>query len=169
MHTHGASGGCPVSPGMVEESHDARSIANLMLDEADRIGSRVTNLALQKLLYFAHATFLIERKQPLVSGYFEAWRYGPVHPGAYQAFRAAADREISFRAARLNVVTGVWTELSPPYDPDVRRHVARVMHLYGRLTPGRLVEIAHAKQAPWDFIVHKGRTSVALGLRIPDM
>jgi hypothetical protein len=30
------------------------------------------------------------------------------------------------------------------------------------------VEIAHAKGAPWDFIVDKSRTSVAFGMRIPD-
>ena len=153
---------------MAEPLHDARSIANLMLDEGDRIGSRVTNLALQKLLYFAHAIFLIERKQPLVSGYFEAWQYGPVHPAAYQAFRAASDREISFRATRFNIVTGRSTELPQPSDADVRRHLAGVMNSYGRLTPGRLVEIAHAKGAPWDFIVDRGRTSVAFGLRITD-
>jgi uncharacterized phage-associated protein len=153
---------------MAEQWHDARSVANLMLDEGDRIGSRVTNLALQKLLYFAHAIFLIERKQLLVSGYFEAWQYGPVHPAAYQAFKTAGGREISFRATRLNVATGQAFELPPPSDPDVRRHLVRVMNLYGRLTPGRLVEIAHAKGAPWDFTVDKGRTSVAFGLRITD-
>jgi uncharacterized phage-associated protein len=153
---------------MAAQLHDARSVANLMLDEGDRIGCRVTNLALQKLLYFAHAMYLIERKQPLVAGYFEAWQYGPVHPAAYRAFQTAADREISFRATRLNIVTGESTELPPPSDPEVGRHLAGIMNSYGRLTPGRLVDIAHAKGAPWDFIVDKGRTSIALGLRIPD-
>jgi Protein of unknown function (DUF4065) len=39
-------------------------------------------LELQKLLYFAHAIFLIETGDPLVYGCFEAWQYGPVHPAA---------------------------------------------------------------------------------------
>jgi uncharacterized phage-associated protein len=34
--------------------YDPRAVANLMLDEADSSGIKVTNLALQKLLYFAH-------------------------------------------------------------------------------------------------------------------
>jgi hypothetical protein len=42
------------------------------------------------------------------------------------------------------------------------------MTSYGRMTAGRLVEISHAKNAPWHFIVNKAKTSVALGLRIPD-
>ncbi len=52
------------------EAYDPRGIANLMLDESERVGQRMTNLALQKLLYFAHAIFLIEQKRPLVSGYY---------------------------------------------------------------------------------------------------
>ena len=52
---------------------NSRAIANLILDEGDRIERPITNLALRKLLYFAHGLFLIERKRPLVSGYFEAW------------------------------------------------------------------------------------------------
>ncbi|URK89026.1 hypothetical protein LP421_15955 [Rhizobium sp. RCAM05350] len=35
--------------------YDPRAVANLLLDEADRLGIKITNLALQKLLYFAHA------------------------------------------------------------------------------------------------------------------
>jgi hypothetical protein len=42
------------------------------------------------------------------------------------------------------------------------------MALYGEMTPGRLVELSHARNAPWAFVVHKARTSMAFGLRISD-
>ena len=148
--------------------HDPRAIANLMLDEADQCGYQVTNLALQKLLYFAHAIFLIEQKRPLVSGYFEAWQFGPVHPTAYQAFKGAADRPITLRATRIDVLTGGRAAIPPPDDIAIRRHVERIMHSYGGLSPGRLVQIAHAKEAPWDFIVSKATTSLTFGMRIAD-
>jgi len=148
--------------------YDPRAVANLMLDEADRSGIKVTNLALQKLLYFAHSIFLIEAKRPLVSGYFEAWQYGPVNPAAYSAFKTAGSSPIDFRASGQNVMTGERTALALPNEPTIRRHLARIMSSYGQLSPGRLVDISHAKGAPWDYIADKGRTSVALGLRIPD-
>lgn len=153
---------------MNERPYDPRSIANLMLDEADRFGIAITNLALQKLLYFAHGIFLIETKRPLVSGYFEAWQYGPVHPLAYKAFKAAGSDPIAFRAMRQEIMTGRLIDIEEPVDPPVRRHVMHVLSSYGRLSPGRLVDIAHAKNSPWHFIANKGRTSVAFGLRIPD-
>jgi uncharacterized phage-associated protein len=65
---------------MSGDPYDPRGVANLMLDEAERLGVEVTHLALQKLLYFAHGLFPINCKRPLVSGCFEAWQHGPVHP-----------------------------------------------------------------------------------------
>jgi uncharacterized phage-associated protein len=147
---------------------DPRSLANLILDEADRTGIRLKNLALQKLLYFAHAIYLIEEKRPLVTGYFEAWKYGPVHPTAYQAFKSAEAQDITFRAERVDPATGCRSRIPAPDDPALRQHIARILHSYGRMTTGRLVDVAHAKGAPWDFIVNRGRTSLAFGLRISD-
>lgn len=156
------------SPIMSSPPYDPRAVANLMLDEADRVGRAISNLALQKLLYFAHGVFLIELKQPLVSGYFEAWQYGPVHPAVYQAFKAAGPEPIRFRATRQEVMTGARAEIAPPTSLDVIRTICSAMHSYGRLTPGRLVEISHAKNAPWHFIVDNSRTTEAFSLRIPD-
>src|SRR6266478_1478173 len=113
------------------EPYDSRAIANLILDEGHRSECPITNLALQKLLYFAHGLFLIERKRPLVSGYFEAWKLGPVHPAAYQAFKSAGDKPITFRASRLNLLTGELSPIPPPSEPDVRQHIARIMSSYG--------------------------------------
>lgn len=151
---------------MSYQPYDPRAIANLMLDEGHRHGRLITNLALQKLLYFAHALFLIERKRPLVSGYFEAWEFGPVHPTAYQSFKVARDKPITFRAQKRNIVTGATEEITAPDEPVVRQHLSRIMAQYGALTPGQLVEISHAKGAPWHFVVDKPRTGLALGLRI---
>jgi uncharacterized phage-associated protein len=148
--------------------HDPRSVANLLLEIADEQQRLLTNLALQKLLYFAHAIFLIETGKPLISGYFEAWEYGPVHPVVYKAFRAAGDQPIRSRASRIDVLTGASSSLPPPMSQAIRQLCVRVIAHYARLTPGRLVEISHAKNAPWDIIVNRAKTSLALGLRIPD-
>jgi uncharacterized phage-associated protein len=147
---------------------DPRAIANLMLETADENGQRLSNLALQKLLYFAHATFLIETGTPLVSGFFEAWKYGPVHPVVYRSFKNSEGRPISDRAMSEDAVTGQMRSLAIANEPDVRRHIRKTIALYGVMTPGRLVDITHAQHAPWDYIVNKSKTSVALGLRIPD-
>jgi len=149
------------------ESNDPRGVCNLILDEAASRGP-ITNLALQKLLYFAHGIYLIETKRPLVFGYFEAWQHGPVHPTAYAAFKSAENLPINFRARAQNPLTGETSPILNPTDKSVIDCVRRVTLTYSRQTPGRLVEMSHAPGGPWHYIVTKARTSMAFGLRIPD-
>jgi len=144
---------------------DPRSVCNAMLDAAS---GPVTNLALQKLLYFAHGLYLMEARRPLVSGYFEAWKFGPVHPAAYASFKGAGDQPIDFRAESVDPLTGVRRSIPAPADAAVSSIVFRVMHSYGRMTPGRLVEISHAPGSPWSVVVDEGRLGVSFGMRIPD-
>jgi uncharacterized phage-associated protein len=148
--------------------YDSRAIANLMLDEGQRIGRELTHLPLQKLLYFAHGLYLVERKGPLVTGYFEAWQRGPVHPAVYQSFKGAGSKPIKFRALRQNVVTGEQTPLTVPESPEIRGHIARIIAQYGNLPPDLLVTLSHAKGGPWDYVVDKQRTKLVFGLRIND-
>ena len=125
-------------------------------------------MALQKLLYFAHGTYLLRTKAPLVTGYFEAWVHGPVHPGAYQAFRVAGDKPISFRAARENILTGEKIPLPRPDDVTVIALVRNLIHTYGDLSAARLRQLSHAPGGPWDIVVKQGRASASFGLRISD-
>lgn len=148
--------------------HDPRTICNLILDEAELAGRRITNLALQKLLYFAHGLHLVETTRPLVGGFFEAWQFGPVHPVAYHAFKQAGANEIDFRAVPKSPFSGEPIELPECSDPEVIIRIRRIASMYAGMTPGRLVEISHAKGAPWNFIVDKARTTTIVGMRIPD-
>ena len=152
----------------MSEAYDPRAIANLMLDEADRRGLKITNLALQKLIYFAHGIHLTKTKRPLVSGYFEAWQYGPVHPSVYRAFKPSGAEPITTRAVGKDPLTGKTRDLPKPSEMGVVDLVSDVMRSYGHLAPGRLVDLSHAKDSPWSVVVDKARTDVAFGMRIPD-
>lgn len=155
---------------MPNPPYDPRAVANLLLDLADREedGLPITHIALQKLLYFAHGHFLIRTGKPLVGGPFEAWRYGPVQPAVYQAFKAEGDRPITSRASARNVMTGETSPLALPDDRMVRSQLRDILRSYGHLSPARLVDISHAPRGPWATVVNKATTSIALGLRIPD-
>ncbi len=152
----------------MSEPYDPRAIANLMLDEADTWDWKITNLALQKLLYFAHGIHLIRTEQPLVSGYFEAWKFGPVHPSVYRAFKPSGADPIVTRAVGRDPLTGQTRDLPKPSDIEVIRLVSDVVRSLGHLSPGQLVDLSHAKDAPWSAVVDKARTNVAFGMRIPD-
>lgn len=147
---------------------DPRRVCNLVLDEAARFDLRLGNLALQKLLYFAHGRHLVMTGERLVSGYFEAWRHGPVHPVAYEAFKQAGALPIDFSGQRRDPLTGAPARLPAIEEPDTRRLVCGIVLSLADLPPGRLVEIAHARGAPWDLVVRQAQSRVTFGLRIPD-
>ena len=147
-------------------AYDPRAICNLILDEAGR--SAITHVALQKLLYFAHGLHLQRTGQALVSGHFEAWKHGPVHPAAYKAFKQAGSAVIRFRATGRDALTGEERSLLPNIDDVAYNCVRQTVVAYGSMTAWNLVDISHAKGAPWDIIVEKAKDGVALGLRIPN-
>jgi len=47
----------------------------------------VTQMKLQKLVFFAHGLHLAKYEQPLVTERFQAWKYGPVVPAIYHEYK----------------------------------------------------------------------------------
>jgi uncharacterized phage-associated protein len=148
--------------------HDPRAIANTVLDAADRYGIAVSNLKLQKLLYFAHGRYLVLHNQPLVRGSFEAWQHGPVQPLVYQQFKEFGAENILARAMALNPVTREKLQIASVFETDVVRVVDKVVLEFGDITPGRLVAITHARNGPWDVTIKNAAQHANLGLQISD-
>lgn len=64
-----------------------QEVANFFLAFADDKGEPITNLKLQKLVYYAQAWFLANYGKPLFEGDFQAWVHGPVLPELYHAYK----------------------------------------------------------------------------------
>ena len=54
-------------------------------DNKEREG--ITNLKLQKVLYFVQAYYLAKLNRPLFPDNIEAWEYGPVIPSVYRKYK----------------------------------------------------------------------------------
>ena len=158
-------------PTKLNDNHafDARAVANLLLDTADAQGIALTNLALQKLLYFAHGMYLLSTGRSLVSGYFEAWTHGPVHPQVYASFKEAGRTPIQFRAMARDYATQSVVPLPAVGDAAVLKIARDVVSTLGKLPAARLVALSHAEDGPWKLVVDKARTNTGGGLRISDM
>lgn len=147
---------------------DARAVANLILDLAGEDGKDISNLVLQKLVYFAHGQYLNQTGQPLVAGEFEAWQYGPVHPHVYNAFKDQGASAIQTRAQSVNPVTGERRAIPPLTDNAAREVVSDVYRSLKRRSPTSLVAVSHAKNAPWHFVVERAKHHDSISMRIPN-
>jgi uncharacterized phage-associated protein len=62
-------------------------VADYLLVECRERGEVLTNLKLQKLLFYADAWHLVLKDEELVPEQFEAWVHGPVLPSQYARFK----------------------------------------------------------------------------------
>jgi uncharacterized phage-associated protein len=129
--------------------HDPRVIANAILSRAERFGVALTNLDIQKLVYFVHGESLRKRGTPLVHGEFEAWQFGPVHRVLYDAFRRYEDAPIEAPAQRFDPVRRQYHPLPPLDDPEAIELLDSTLPRYLQIPTFMLVQITHAKGTPW--------------------
>lgn len=103
-------------------------------DNKEREG--ITNLKLQKVLYFAQAYFLAKLDRPLFTDRIEAWAYGPVIPTVYRKYRANKSNPLIDEEDKSTIT-----------DED-KKVLERIWETFGGYSAGKLVDITHG-HTPW--------------------
>ena len=105
----------------------------------ENIGDNVTNLKLQKLLYYAqgfHAA--MHDGEPLFGEALEAWSYGPVVPTVYREYKSCGKEALP---------TPSYFDREA-YAPEHRELLDAVNSVYGQFSAGRLWQMSH-EETPW--------------------
>ena len=76
--------------------YDAVSIARFVINYSNKQEYGISNLKLQKIMYFIQAYFLITQDKPCFSDDIEAWDFGPVVPAAYHEFKQFGSGNIPY-------------------------------------------------------------------------
>ncbi len=147
---------------------DARIIANFILDRADEQGRQVTNLDLQKLLYFVHGHYLVRFRKSLVFDEFEAWTYGPVHRTVYDAFKHYDDTPIDSHASAYDPIRRQRRALPDLTDESVIEVMDSVLVRYLDMPTYLLVQLTHAEGTPWSLTVSAAERRPNVGMKIPN-
>lgn len=82
----------------------ARDIAAYIVNYSIKNKNYVSNLKLQKLLYYVQAYFAIKRNEPCFSEDFEHWRHGPVIPEIYSEYKAYFNENITDYQEHKNII-----------------------------------------------------------------
>lgn len=149
--------------------YDVRDIANFTLDVADERGVEISNLALQKLLYFIHGWFFAFYDAPLIKNKFEAWKFGPVQRVIYDQFKSFGAGPITRkRAKRIDPQTGSLFYKDPVIEPEHKDVIRAILQKYERYSAGQLVEESHTEDGPWEYVWQQADEVVYPGMKIPD-
>ena len=148
-------------------SHDGRGIANFILDVCDELGRDVTNLSLQKLVFFCHAWYMVRTRKPLIKHQFEAWQFGPVLQYLYREFKPLDREPIRERCKKINLCTGKREVVQIDLSPEESQFLREVVSFYSKLSAGTLVELSHTEGGPWHNVWnHEGHVNP--GMKISD-
>ncbi len=109
----------------------AEGLINLSHDRNDPI----SNLKLQKLLYYSQAWYLAIFRKPLFDEEIEAWVHGPVVPQVFRRYRVCRWSPIP-RGDTVGVST------------EVCRHLDEVWKAYGEYNAYELERMTHSEK-PW--------------------
>lgn len=119
-------------------AYDANSIAAAFIRMSNPdAGDVMTNLKLQKLLYYAQGYYLAAYEKPLFREPIYAWDHGPVVKAVWDTYgKRGADPILPEEAqGEIN-------------DREVARFLAQIWALYGQFSAWKLREMTH-KETPW--------------------
>ena len=102
-------------------------------------GDSITNLKIQKLLYYAQGASLAIRSKPLFDAQINAWQHGPVVESVYHALKG-------FGAE--NVVVDGMCDAHEKLTEDERGIADEVYDVYGQFSAWKLRDMTHA-ESPW--------------------
>lgn len=113
------------------------------------LGDSITNLKLQKLLYYMQGYYLAVFAKPLFDEDIEAWMYGPVVPSVY-------DYYCKYERNAIPVDTSAKVITLPDNEEDL---INEILDLYSRYSASALVDMTH-KEMPWATSEDKGKGQV---------
>lgn len=143
----------------------ALAIANEFIRLAHEKNRQLTPMELGKLVYFAQGWSLAIRNAPLINEPIQAWKFGPVIPSVYHAFKRYGSGPITSYATSDPFDSPLWgsqeQEPIPAHEysiddgPDknenqfAKRLVHKIWEQYGQFNAIQLSNLTHDPSAPW--------------------
>ena len=120
----------------------------------EKSGWSLTHLEVQKMAYLAQMFFMGQRDgTPLISGTFEAWDFGPVHPALYHELKVYGAEIIGPEAFQAYSTV-----------PDAHEGASFLDAAVDELPREKLVGITHWREGAW----RKNYKPMVRGIRIPN-
>ena len=127
------------------KKYQAMKIANDIIRKCSEDGCPITNLQLQKIMYFLQREYLQSKNVPLFDDEIQAWQFGPVVPEVYYRYCVFGAMPITIidKMADLNKCDAY---IINPIIEEKRK-----------LYPWDLVEETHQEGGAWDTVYDNGR------------
>lgn len=124
--------------------YNLQLVTDYFISFSNETGELISNLKLQKLLYYAQAWHLGMIGQPLFEEDFQAWVHGPVIPESYHLYKHHAWRPL----VREDLSSGTFEQLEQQFDNESREIMTGVRDHYFSKGAYELEMLSH-RETPW--------------------
>ena len=146
--------------------YSALDVSRYIINYSNKHEYNISNLKLQKLLYFVQAYYLAftESHHPCFRDKIEAWDFGPVVPVAYQEFRKFGSSNIPPVTFYYQSNPGdFWSVKRVPFSDSIieaidKKHINAVVEQFVDYSAYDLVRLTHL-QKPWKDAYTPGRNN----------
>ncbi|MDD4564240.1 MAG: DUF4065 domain-containing protein [Eubacteriales bacterium] len=127
----------------MERRYSALDIAKYVINKCTVEDSPISNLQLQKILYFLQRKYLVDKGRPLFDDEIQAWQFGPVVPETYYQYCGFGSMAIT-----MNYAIDINEDDSSIIDTIAEEKRCR--------NPWDLVEETHSEGKAWAAIYRNG-------------
>lgn len=123
----------------IVEMYDALTVAEYVIKYSTLSGMPVSNLRLQKVLYFIQAEFMVSTNSECFNDRIEAWDLGPVVPTVYRKYKVFGASSIPIDSSK---------DAERIINSKDRKMMNETINQCNKYSTSTLVEITH-NQDPW--------------------
>lgn len=117
--------------------YNALEVAEYIIERCNQKHKSISNLKLQKILYFVQAQYIVKFGTPCFGNIMQAWDHGPVVPDVYREYRGYGNTNIpSFGGKKFH------------FEKDEQRTLDATIDRASEYAASQLVEIIR-NQSPW--------------------
>lgn len=137
---------------MKQKAHEAMDVANYIVNYCIDSGHPVSNLKLQKLLYYVQVASLAGTGDKMFSDEISAWKYGPVVESVYHKFKIYVDKSITEKVTARGLL--LLKDDQAEYDPAAlfsnaeKALITKVVDSYRNYSALGMVKKTH-EEKPW--------------------
>jgi len=123
-------------------AHNVIEVANRIVSLSRfEVGDLISNLKLQKLLYYVQGFHLAIHNEPIFNEDIYAWQYGPVVKEAYYHFK-------KYGSGHIEINDDDFEKYYVEFTDAETELICDVWNVYGQYSAYRLMEFTH-EEPPW--------------------
>ncbi len=142
--------------------YSAIAVANFFIDKAKKTATHLSNMHLQKMIFFAHAIYFKQTGKPLFSDPVLAWQHGPVVESLYHRLKCYGNSDITELISKLEPCDEkrffpcrLVTPTIPDDNSEVVSFLNQVWDKLSGIETWRLRSLSHAEDGAWYKTVKK--------------